>query len=105
MRIGKLAFKPSGWPTLGAAALIALTLYLGTWQTHRGDEKEERQRLLEARARETPVVLTGSVAAAEPLLFRRIRAAGEFQPAGQFYVDNQVHQGRAGYHVYTPLRL
>jgi surfeit locus 1 family protein len=51
------------------------------------------------------VVLTGSVAAAEPLLFRRIRASGEFQTAGQVYVDNQVHQGRAGYFVYTPLRL
>jgi surfeit locus 1 family protein len=105
MRIGPFAFNPSPWPTLGAAALIALTLYLGVWQTHRGDEKEERQRLLEARIRETPVVLTGSVESAEPLLYRKVRAAGAYDAAGQIYVDNQVQQGRAGYFVVTPLRL
>jgi surfeit locus 1 family protein len=78
---------------------------LGVWQTHRGDEKQDRQRLLEARIRETPVVLTGSVDSAEPLLYRRVRASGEFQPAGQVYVDNQVHHERAGYFVVTPLKL
>ena len=105
MRIGALRFNPSRWPTVGAVLLVALTVWLGLWQTRRGDEKEERQRLLDARVREAPVVITGSVPAAEPLMFRRIRASGEFQPAGQVYVDNQVHQGRAGYLVYTPLRL
>lgn len=105
MRIGPFDFKPTRWPTIGAVLLVALTVWLGLWQTRRGDEKEERQRLLDARVRETPVVLTGSVAAAEPLLFRRIRASGEFQPDGQLYVDNQVHLGRAGYFVYTPIKL
>ena len=105
MRIAAFDFNPSRWPTIGAVLLVSLTLWLGLWQTRRGDEKEERQRLLDARIRDTPVVLTGSVAAAEPLLFRRIRASGEFQAGGQVYVDNQVHQGRAGYFVYTPLRL
>ena len=105
MRIGAFSFAPSRWPTIGAAALIALTLYLGIWQTHRGDEKEERQRLLEQRVRETPVVLTGSVDSAEPLLYRRVRAAGHFRGDAQIYVDNQVHTGRAGYFVVTPLEL
>jgi surfeit locus 1 family protein len=99
------AFTPSRWPTVGAAALIALTVYLGVWQTHRGDEKQERQRLLEARIRETPVVLTGSVDSADPLLYRRVRASGEFQPAGQVYIDNQVLHEQAGYFVVTPLKL
>lgn len=105
MRIGALAFKPGRWPTAAAALLIAVTVYLGVWQTHRGDEKEERQRLLEARVRETPVVLTGAVASAEPLLYRKLRAGGEYDEAAQVYLDNQVLQGRAGYFVLTPLRL
>jgi len=105
MRIGAIAFNPGPWPTIGAAALIALTVCLGVWQTHRGDEKEERQRQLEARVRETAVVLTGSVESAEPLLYRRVRASGDFQAAGQIYVDNQVLQERAGYFVVTPLQL
>jgi len=105
MRIGPLAFNPGRWPTAAAAALIALTLYLGVWQTHRGDEKQERQRLLEARIRETPVVLTGSVESAEPLLYRRVRVVGEYNAAGQIYLDNQVLHERAGYFVVTPLAL
>lgn len=105
MRIGPFAFNPSPWPTIGAVLVVALTLCLGAWQTRRGDEKEERQRLLEARTRETAVVLTGSVGSAEPLLYRKVRAAGEFDAAGQIYIDNQVRQGRAGYFVVTPLRL
>ena len=105
MRLGRFAFNPGRWPTLGAAALIALTIYLGVWQTHRGDEKEGRQRLLEARMAEPPVVLTGSVSSAEELLYRRLRASGEYDAAGQIFLDNQVMQGRAGYFVVTPLRL
>ncbi len=61
--------------------------------------------MLESRLRETPVVLTGSVDSAEPLLFRRVRASGEFDAARQIYLDNQVMQGEAGYYVVTPLRL
>jgi len=105
MRIAAFDFKPTRWPTLGAVLLIALTVYLGVWQTHRGDEKEERQRLLEARMAETPVVLTGSAAPGDALLYRHVRAAGEYDAAGQIYLDNQVMQGRAGYFVVTPLRL
>ena len=105
MRIGSLAFKPGPWPTAGALALIALTVYLGAWQTRRGDAKEERQRLLESRVRDTPVVLTGPVESAEPLLYRKVRVTGEYQGAGQIYVDNQVMHERAGYYVITPLKL
>ena len=105
MRIGPIAFNPGTWPTLGAAALVALTLYLGVWQTHRGDEKQERQRLLEERILESPVALTGSVENAEPLVYRRVRASGEFQASGQVYLDNQVLHERAGYFVVTPLAL
>ena len=90
---------------MGAALLIALTLSLGRWQTHRAEEKQSRQALLDARIAETPVVLTGSVDSAEPLLFRRVHAAGEWIAQGQVFIDNQVLEGRAGYHVVTPLRL
>ena len=92
-------------PTLAAAAVIALMLSLGRWQVNRGAEKEARQALLEARFNETPVRLTGSVDSAEPLLYRRVRAAGEWIAEGQVFIDNQVSEGRAGFHVVTPLRI
>lgn len=105
VRIGAYAFSPGPWPTLGAVLVIALTSWLALWQTNRGDEKAARQALLEARVREPAVVLTGAVKDAEPLLYRRVRAVGEWIAAGQVFVDNQVFEGRAGFDVVTPLRL
>ena len=105
MRIGAFSFAPGLWPTVGAALLIALTLWLARWQVHRGDEKEARQELLIARAAEPAVTLTGSAGDVEPLLYRRVRMAGEWLAGGQVFIDNQIHEGRAGYYVMTPLRL
>ena len=85
--------------------MIALTVSLGRWQMHRAEEKEARQALLESRTTEAPVRLTGPVPSAEPLLFRRVHAEGEWIAERQIYLDNQVHQGRAGFTVVTPLRL
>ena len=99
------SFRPRLVPTLAAAGLIALTVSLGRWQVNRAEEKTTRQALLESRQRETPLRLTGSIASAEPLLYRRVAAAGTWVPAGQVFVDNQMHAGRAGFHVITPLRI
>lgn len=72
---------------------------------NRADEKRERQALLERRLAEPPLVLTGAVPSAEPLMYRRVRAAGRWLGERQIYVDNQIRDGRAGFHVVTPLRL
>jgi surfeit locus 1 family protein len=85
--------------------MIALTISLGRWQMHRAEEKEARQSMLESRMAEPPVRLTGSVPSAEPLLFRRVHAEGDWLPERQIYIDNQIHDGRAGFAVVTPLRL
>lgn len=85
--------------------MIALTVWLGRWQMHRAEEKEERQALLERRTAEAPLRLTGPVPSAEPLVFRRVHAEGEWIADRQIYIDNQVHEERAGFTVITPLRL
>ena len=90
---------------MAAAAFIALTLWLGRWQVDRGHEKEMLQALLEARMHEPPVQLTGPAPSAQPLLYRHVTARGEWMADRQFFVDNQIHEGRAGFHVITPLRL
>lgn len=91
--------------TVAAALFIALTVALGRWQVNRGEEKAGRQALFEARMAETPLVLTGSVASPEPLMYRRVRAAGEWLADRQIFVDNQIRDARPGFHVVTPLRL
>ncbi len=91
--------------TVAAALALALLLSLGRWQLNRAGEKEARQALHDARLAETPVVLTGSVPAAEPLMYRKVRAAGEWIAERQIFIDNQIRDGRAGFNVITPLRL
>ena len=91
--------------TVAAVATLALLVSLGRWQVDRAHEKEERQALLDARMDDAPLRLTGSVPTAEPLLFRRVLASGEWLAERQVFVDNQILEGRAGFAVITPLRL
>ena len=91
--------------TLAAAALIALFVFLGRWQVDRAHEKQALQALLEARMNEPAVRLAGSVTSGPPLLYRRVEAAGRWLADRQICIDNQVRDGRAGFHVITPLQL
>lgn len=105
MRIGAIAFRPALVPTLAAALAIALTVFLGHWQAGRAAQKRELQALFDARANETPVRLGGSAAGVDALLYRRVRIGGEWIASRQIFIDNQVENGRAGFHVITPLAI
>ncbi len=105
MRIGPWRFVPGLIPTLAAAVAIALTLSLARWQANRAEEKAQRQALLEARMLEPVVKLPGPEAGAGSLRYRRVLAEGRYLVQGQVFIDNKQHQGRAGFHVITPLRL
>lgn len=85
--------------------MVALTLWLGNWQLDRAEEKRGRQALLEARMNDTPVRLTAAGPDAQSLIYRRVRAHGQWIAARQFFVDNRIHDGRAGFDVITPLEL
>jgi surfeit locus 1 family protein len=104
IRIGSFSFEPRLVPTVAAAGFIALTLWLGNWQANRAGEKRERQALFEARMNDTPVQITGAVPA-EGLMYRRVRAAGTWIAERQFFVDNRIRGGKAGFEVITPLRI
>ena len=41
----------------------------------------------------------------DALRFYSIQADGSFDGSHQFLLDNRTHEGKAGYHVLTPLRL
>jgi surfeit locus 1 family protein len=98
-------FRPTLWPTLAFAVLVAATVSLGNWQRHRGAEKEVLREQYELAAREPPAELTAASADAAALRFRLVRVSGEFDARRQVLIDNKVYAGRPGFDVVTPLKL
>jgi cytochrome oxidase assembly protein ShyY1 len=98
-------FRPTLWPTLGLAVLVAATVGLGNWQRHRGAEKEALREQYELAAQQPPLELTAAAADAAALRFRPVRASGEFDGRRQVLIDNKVYAGRPGFDVVTPLKL
>jgi surfeit locus 1 family protein len=92
-------------PTLAAAAMIALTVALGNWQSGRAREKEALQQRLDAVSREAPVHLGAAAADAAALDLRRVVGRGEWQPERMVLHDNRTRRGQPGYHVLMPLKL
>lgn len=92
-------------PTLAAGVVVAVTVSLGNWQMRRADEKVALQQARQAAERAAPTVV--SAAALEPSTVdgRRVTATGRWVPQRTVFLDNRTHAGRAGFYVFTPLRL
>ena len=97
--------RPRWLPALASIAGIALTAAAGNWQLDRAHQKERLQHAYERGALEAPVALSAAPVDAEPLLFRRVEATGEFVPQAAVLIDNKVLAGVSGYHVVMPLKV
>src|SRR5258708_34293605 len=87
-------FRPTLWPTLGLAVLVAATVGLGNWQRQRGAEKEALREQYELTAHQPPLELTASSATVAALRFRPVRATREFDGRRRVMVDKQVNASR-----------
>lgn len=93
---------------LAAIPVIAVgMLALGIWQLVRLQERRASNALISARLAAATVDVLAIDLAADPAAweYRRARAAGEFDPAGEIVWRNQPRDGAPGVHVLTPLRL
>ncbi|MCK9389465.1 MAG: SURF1 family protein [Sulfuritalea sp.] len=98
-------FHPQPRATLLLTVALPCLIGLGLWQLDRAHEREAAERLLEARMEMPAIVLPAVIVDAESLRERHVTAAGHYQPNRQFFLDNRVRHGQAGYEVITPLRL
>jgi cytochrome oxidase assembly protein ShyY1 len=98
-------FAPTLWPTLGMIAFVALTVALGNWQRHRADEKLALEAAFNAGAEQPALDLNGGGLDATALLYRAVRATGEYDSAHQVLIDNKLHAGQPGFDVVAPLCL
>ena len=88
------------------AVLLPAFLGLGNWQLERAQEKRERlAQFADDSDRASLATLTQRQAGAGAG-FVHVRGEGEYlEGAPQVLLEGMSHQGRAGYHVLTPLRL
>ncbi|MFM9885373.1 MAG: SURF1 family protein [Burkholderiales bacterium] len=98
-------FRPRLIATIGTAAFCVATIAAGFWQIDRADQKFALQRAFDAARRADSIDLNRNPVHAEAIAWRPVRARGEFLAAATVYIDNRIHQGTAGFHVVTPLRL
>ena len=84
----------------------ALLLFLGSWQMHRGHEKQgliQAQNLSEQSDYvELALLINHPV---DSVRYRKVKTTGRFINNATFLLDNQIYQGKIGYHVLTPFEI
>lgn len=102
--LGSRSWSAPAWAILLALAGAGLFLRLGFWQLARADEKAALAARYEARHRLPPLDLPALLAHGRDVDDLPVRLQGRYDNSRNVYLDNQPHQGRAGFHVYTVFR-
>ena len=90
-------FKPSTLATVVLLLLTTLFAYLGNWQSQRGASK-----LLTEQQFSTAKPLLLEKAIEQGSRFAQIDVSGHYDSVRHILLDNQVWNGQAGVHVFTP---
>ena len=78
---------------------------MGLWQLSRAEYKDNLLDKIAERKDLRPVSIAELPQEEQERLFLPVYVRGTFDTRHQFLYDNRIMSGRAGYHVYTPLRL
>ncbi len=104
LRLGEFVFRPALIPSLVTLFFMALLLSLGFWQLDRAKQKDVLQQRFKTQLT-APYTEVAQVPLNDPVSrYRKVTSQGRYDAEHQILLDNQIHQGRAGYHVFTPLR-
>jgi surfeit locus 1 family protein len=98
-------FRPRALPTLATVVGIALFVTAGHWQQGRMEQKEALRAQFDAANANAPSPLPPETVDWSAWRYRPVAVDGTFDAARQILVDNKIEEGRAGYHVVTPLVL
>lgn len=105
MKILSYNFKPKIWTIIVSTIFVVVFIQLGNWQLSRADEKDARQQQLEELAKQPTLNLPASPVKLDDLLYREVEVHGEYVADQTIYLDNRTHNGVAGYHIISPVRI
>ena len=99
-------FRPRFVTSLITFITLLAMVSLGVWQLDRADEKQALFEQFQERGKKSPLDLNSYVSRdPEEILWRRAGVMGIYHERLQILLDNRMYQGRAGYYVYTPLKI
>ena len=104
MQLGRRKFKAAWWSVALTLVGVMLFVALGIWQLERAAYKESIQIKFEKRLGEPYQEFRPETVLAD-IEYRKLIVSGRYDNAHNFLIDNQIHRGKAGYHVLTPLQL
>lgn len=92
-------------PTLAMLLGMVMFIYLGLWQSGKGDRlaAELAQRAL--RGQLGPAVVTGQLLDPQAAQDVPLVVSGTYEAQHQIFLDNRQENGQPGVHVITPLRI
>jgi len=105
MQIGNYRFQPNWTVRLISLLFFSGFCALGAWQLQRADDKRGMQADYERLAASDPLRIDATHPLSAADQYRPIQVSGHYLPRYQVLLDNVRHNGRAGYHVITPLRV
>jgi len=86
-----------------ATAIVLVMIRLGSWQLSRAEEKQTIQNfVVEQQTKEFDL---GAQSVSKDNLYQQAFGLGEYLNEQGILIDNQVLDGKVGYHVVTPFRL
>ncbi len=85
--------------------VAAITVSLGFWQLDRAAGKRALAGQADAARAAPPVRVGASPLGPDEVTNRRLVARGAWLSDKAVFLDNRTHAGRAGFHVFVPLRL
>lgn len=88
-----------------AVAALLIALLASAWQLQRAQQKEALQARMAQAASLPPLVLGRIAPDPSEIAYRSVSARGEWVADRTIFLDNQIHNGAAGYRVLTPLRI
>ncbi|MEB4591485.1 SURF1 family protein [Candidatus Thiothrix sp. Deng01] len=98
-------FRPTVFATLLTVVVVGVFAALSVWQYQRAQYKQQLAQDIARQSGQPAINLNQAQVDWPAQRFRAAEVTGSWETGGTLLLDNVVQQGRAGYHVVTPLRL
>lgn len=98
-------FKPTFLGTIITLICIPIFIKLGFWQYNKAKLGQGIQQAYTESTSNGALQLIEHLQLPEKLQYQKVSVAGIYEKKYQILIDNQVENGRAGFHVITPLKI